>query len=209
MGSAISKTTRAAPRLGKKDVKNVAVALPISYGFNNTKSQNTPPLDTSRRQGRDEWGDTLNRMSAIISSSKWTETPATATVGDKELPTNEKPFESFDNVHVSQRSAALKNKLPGQRDASKETLSQDLSRETVPGGKLTQESFLLLFRLHREDATQWNAQALSERFQLSPTDVHNLLTYSRTYLGRQDPDGIFRGYYNPDRQNTIVRFERD
>lgn len=209
MGSAISKTTRAAPRLGKKDGKNVTVTLPISYGSNNTKSQNTPPIDTSRRQSRDEWGDTLNRMSAIISSSKWTETPATANVDDKELPASEKPFESLDNVHVSRRSAALKNKLPGQRDARKEVFSQDLPRETVPRGKLTQESFLLLFRLHREDAARWNAQALSKHFQLSPTDVQNLLTYSRTYLPRQDPDGIFRGYYNPDRQNTIVRFERD
>lgn len=209
MGSAASKTTRAISRPGAKDAKRVTVTIPVTYGPDSTKSRDTVPIDTSRRQGRDEWGDTLNRMSAIISSSTWTETPASAVVADEEPETGNKSFEPPDDAHVAQRSVTTRNKLPSKRGENKGISGHGSSREAVPDGMLSQEGFLLLFRLHRQDAAKWDAQTLSERFQLSPTDVRNLLVYSRTYLGRQDPDGVFRGYYNPDRRNTIVRFERD
>lgn len=213
MGSAASKTaskaSKAASRLGKKDVNRITVSLPVSYGAESTKPRDTLGFDISRRLGPDEWGKTLNRMSAVINSAAWTETPTMAGNGDEVRSKNLEIRGSPKNSHAARRSAAMRNKLPSKWRGNEEAEDHVSSQEPITGGKLSQENFLLLFRLHRQDSGRWNAQELSERFHVSPIDIQNLLAYSRTYLGRLDRDGIVRGYYDPDRRNTIRRFERE
>lgn len=202
MGSVASKTSRVTVRTGKSGSERVTVSLPTSHITKGTMRQE-PQFDTSRRQDPSEWGETLKRVSDIIQSTKWTGTP-TAPEANMRPPARAQQ-ENPRVAHIEKSSSAKSSKNP-----SSHGLDADIGTE-ISGrhGQLTKENTLLLFHLRRQDSAKWDIQTLSKRFNVSSSDISNLLSFSRTYLGRVDHDGIVRGYYNPNKQNTIVRFERD
>lgn len=118
--------------------------------------------------------------------------------------------------HAAQRSMQASAKLPTFRswqvDPSKRLamLSIDSDGRTLrPQGTLTNEDVLDLFRRRRDQPQHWDAARLAQHFHLEENDVVHLLAFTRTYMGRMDEDGVYRAYYNPSKDHTISRFERE
>lgn len=150
-----------------------------------------------KRQTTEEWADMLKQMSNTISSAEWDgETPVHST-----------------QRHSAERSDRTREKLPARYDAktkAENSLVMDQhGNVSVPKGRMLHNDMLELFKLRREDAKKWDAAAIAGKYKLEMKDVEDLLKYTRTYLGRLDDDGTMRGYYKPDQDDTIIRFERD
>lgn len=138
----------------------------------------------------------MKQMSGVISTSAWQD-------------------DDIGNVqsHAAQRSDQLRHKLPSRASTQRGDSVTDFGEETgvaqKPFGRLLREDVLQIFNLRRADCEQWQTDALCEKFAITEDDMANLLSFTRTYLGRVDADELMRAYYNPDPENEISRFERD
>lgn len=143
------------------------------------------------------WANVLNNLSGSIKSSSWEDDAQHASDG------------TGDNRHSAQRSEEYIEKLPSRPAASEAKRPRLSEKEQSTAGRLTQNQVLALFSLRRKDPKSWTATKLAERFRIHEEDAQNLLVFTRTYTGRRDQDDLLRGYYKVDKDDTIVRFERD
>ena len=193
MGSALSRTTQSAKQASTVGAAKTAAEAPRASPTARASSPRSNNVGNARPK-RDDWAEALKNISGVISSRAWEGQAGVRTrvALDKEM-------------HPAQRDEGVIGKLPSDRRVSK----VDTGTARPEHGRLTQGQLLALFRLRKQDAQKWNADALAERFKVEPKDMHNLLKYTRTYTGKLDDDGAVRGYYNADSTPRVMRFEAD
>lgn len=204
MGSALSKSpgriarkaqeSSRLPKQGIETVRYEAIKLPDEH----------TSIQAGRRQTSEEWAEMLKRVSGVISSTTWDDA-----VEGGEVPMDVKAGGSY--RHAAQRSQRVNEKLPSHppHESNREKQSTISDNLTKRAGRLGHEDIIELFHLRRNEPKVWDAPQLAQRFNVAENDIRQLLVFSRTYLPRSDPDGVVRGYYNPQPDNTIVRFEAD
>lgn len=213
MGSSLSTVPKST---SKSVVKTIPPALkqvananrsqrptsPVTAQVKTPSSSSTPQPELYQRPTTQQWAAALNKMSNVIHSSPW---HGDGQSDHANLPRLER--------HAAQRSSKTTRKLPQRAPplhAADRALDLDAPNAAAKNaGRLTQVKVLELFNLRRDDPERWTAAALSAKYAVDESDLAHLLKYTRTYTSRVDSDGKVRGYYNPDPENTISRFEKD
>lgn len=108
--------------------------------------------------------------------------------------------------HPAARSEQTKSRLPLRKnqtsDAPKSVAEQNQ-------GRLSVSQIIALYNMRRKDHVKWSAENIAQKFAVDVNDIRALLKYTRTYTGKQDPQGHMTAYYKYEDGNVIHRFERD
>lgn len=180
MGGAVSKGAR---DIAKTGIKSEAAAVKAKPAPEIPISATTSAVDGGA--DGNEWAKLLRDMSGTIESKRWDGKKLGIIVADE---------------HPSSRGDAYVKKLPkGKKDTTLQVKAQE--------GMVQQAELIALYKLHRSDGAKWDADGLAERFSLNREDVASLLKYTRTYTAHQTGDGVIRGFYDPNSNPQILRFE--